>query len=229
MTPTHEENANKWLMEAGLRPTRQRVTLAALLVGDGQHRHVTAESLFDAAKDDGAAVSLATVYNTLRAFCDAGGRKRFRRRYPQAVAEVLGESVFQVAMKAREGAELFTEHTKLLAEFEKIVAKAKRTAAEQGQLSPLEHWRESVKEAEALVAGIRGVRDEHEARQVLADDLRARKADPVLYKAVVSPEAEEPPITMQDAKEVSHARSRAMSGDQTGEPERAREEPPMGN
>ncbi len=72
MTPTHEENANKWLMEAGLRPTRQRVTLAALLVGDGQHRHVTAESLFDAAKDDGAAVSLATVYNTLRAFCDAG-------------------------------------------------------------------------------------------------------------------------------------------------------------
>jgi DNA-directed RNA polymerase specialized sigma subunit len=55
----------------------------------------------------------------------SGGRKRFRRRYPQAVAEVLGESVFQVAMKAREGAELFTEHAKLLAEFEKIVAKAK--------------------------------------------------------------------------------------------------------
>ncbi|WP_375699300.1 tyrosine-type recombinase/integrase [Pseudophaeobacter sp. TrK17] len=132
----------------------------------------------------------------------SGGRKRFRRRYPQAVAEVLGESVFQVAMKAREGAELFTEHAKLLAEFEKIVAKAKRTAAEEGQLSPVEHWRESIKEAEALMAGIRGVRDEHEARQVLADDLRARKADPMLYKAVVSPEAEEPPITMQDAKEV---------------------------
>ena len=72
MTPTHEENANKWLMEAGLRPTRQRVTLAALLVGDGQHRHVTAESLFDAAKDDGAAVSLATVYNTLHQFTEAG-------------------------------------------------------------------------------------------------------------------------------------------------------------
>ena len=72
MHPTHEENANRWLCDAGLRPTRQRVTLAALLVGDGQHRHVTAESLFDAAKTDGASVSLATVYNTLRAFCDAG-------------------------------------------------------------------------------------------------------------------------------------------------------------
>ncbi|MFK7743823.1 MAG: iron response transcriptional regulator IrrA [Roseobacter sp.] len=61
-----------WLATAGLRPTRQRVTLAALLMGDGNHRHVTAESLFGAAKDQGEAVSLATVYNTLRAFCDAG-------------------------------------------------------------------------------------------------------------------------------------------------------------
>ncbi|MEM9579476.1 MAG: Fur family transcriptional regulator Irr [Pseudomonadota bacterium] len=64
--------AANWLAGAGLRPTRQRQTLAELLVGDGQHRHVTAESLFEAAKTQGEAVSLATVYNTLRAFCDAG-------------------------------------------------------------------------------------------------------------------------------------------------------------
>ena len=62
----------EWLTGAGLRPTRQRVTLAALLVGDGQHRHVTAESLFAAVRKEGESVSLATVYNTLRAFCDAG-------------------------------------------------------------------------------------------------------------------------------------------------------------
>lgn len=61
-----------WLTKAGLRPTRQRLALAGLLVGDGQHRHVTAESLFDAARGQGNGVSLATVYNTLRAFCDAG-------------------------------------------------------------------------------------------------------------------------------------------------------------
>ena len=36
-----------WLGEVGLRPTRQRLALAALLVGDGRNRHVTAESLFD--------------------------------------------------------------------------------------------------------------------------------------------------------------------------------------
>ena len=61
-----------WLGTAGLRPTRQRVALAALLVGDGEHRHVTAESLFAAAQEGGERVSLATVYNTLRAFCEAG-------------------------------------------------------------------------------------------------------------------------------------------------------------
>lgn len=72
MTPQSGEIATGWLVNAGLRPTRQRVALAELLVGDGRHRHVTAESLFESAKENGDAVSLATVYNTLRAFCDAG-------------------------------------------------------------------------------------------------------------------------------------------------------------
>ena len=66
------ERGSQWLAKVGLRPTRQRVALAALLIGDGQDRHVTAESLFDAARKTGDTVSLATVYNTLRAFCDAG-------------------------------------------------------------------------------------------------------------------------------------------------------------
>ena len=69
---SQKQIGTNWLATAGLRPTRQRVTLAALLVGDRQHRHVTAESLFDAAIAEGNAVSLATVYNTLSAFCDAG-------------------------------------------------------------------------------------------------------------------------------------------------------------
>ncbi len=61
-----------WLKTGDVRPTRQRVALACLLVGDGQDRHVTAEGLFDAAQARGEKVSLATVYNTLRCFCDAG-------------------------------------------------------------------------------------------------------------------------------------------------------------
>ncbi|MEL6607423.1 MAG: iron response transcriptional regulator IrrA [Pseudomonadota bacterium] len=69
---TPRQRGEAWLATAGLRPTRQRATLATLLVGDGQDRHVTAESLHDATRTAGEQVSLATVYNTLRAFCDAG-------------------------------------------------------------------------------------------------------------------------------------------------------------
>lgn len=61
-----------WLSRGGLRPTRQRLALASLLVGDGEDRHVTAEGLYAAAAAAGEKVSLATVYNTLRAFCEAG-------------------------------------------------------------------------------------------------------------------------------------------------------------
>ncbi len=72
MALTTTENGKKWLQSAQVRPTRQRICLAELLVGDGKNRHVTAESLFASASAHGDSVSLATVYNTLRAFCDAG-------------------------------------------------------------------------------------------------------------------------------------------------------------
>ncbi len=69
---TATERGAEWLRGAGLRPTRQRLALAELLVGDGRDRHVTAESLHAASRASGSPVSLATVYNTLRAFCAAG-------------------------------------------------------------------------------------------------------------------------------------------------------------
>ena len=72
LSPNNTDAASQWLAQVGLRPTRQRVTLAALLVGDGMDRHATAEGLFAAAAVCDKRVSLATVYNTLRAFCDAG-------------------------------------------------------------------------------------------------------------------------------------------------------------
>ena len=69
---TGTERSADWLKAGGLRPTRQRLALAELLVGDGMNRHVTAESLYALSSDAGEKVSLATVYNTLRAFCEAG-------------------------------------------------------------------------------------------------------------------------------------------------------------
>ncbi|MBM3506566.1 MAG: transcriptional repressor [Alphaproteobacteria bacterium] len=61
------------LREAGLRPTRQRLALAALLFDGHPHgRHVSAEALFGEVRAAGAKVSLATVYNTLHQFTAAG-------------------------------------------------------------------------------------------------------------------------------------------------------------
>ena len=59
------------LKAAGLRPTRQRLALAKLLLESGP-RHVTAEELFHEARSAGIPVSLATVYNTLHQFTSVG-------------------------------------------------------------------------------------------------------------------------------------------------------------
>ena len=59
------------LAKAGLRPTRQRLLLGTLLFGRGD-RHVTAEMLHAEAVASGERVSLATVYNALHQFKEAG-------------------------------------------------------------------------------------------------------------------------------------------------------------
>ncbi len=56
---------------AQLRPTRQRLALAGLLFS-GDHRHVTAEQLHTDATKNGIKISLATIYNNLHQFKDAG-------------------------------------------------------------------------------------------------------------------------------------------------------------
>jgi Fur family transcriptional regulator, iron response regulator len=59
------------LLAAGLLPTRPRIALCDLLFAE-KDRHVTAEMLFEEAKQARIAVSLATGYNTLRQFIQAG-------------------------------------------------------------------------------------------------------------------------------------------------------------
>lgn len=69
--PLSDEAMIERLKHAGLRPTRQRIALAALLFGEGD-RHVTAEGLHSEALNSALPVSLATVYNTLHQFTEAG-------------------------------------------------------------------------------------------------------------------------------------------------------------
>lgn len=71
-TRTSAEGVNaSMLRSVGLRPTQQRLALASLLFGD-YSRHVTAESLYEEASLNGIKVSLATIYNTLNQFKEAG-------------------------------------------------------------------------------------------------------------------------------------------------------------
>ena len=43
--------ATNWLYKVGLRPTKQRVLLANLLIGEGKHQHFTAEEVFEKVKE----------------------------------------------------------------------------------------------------------------------------------------------------------------------------------
>lgn len=63
----HADEVRERLKDAGLRPTKQRMQLAALLWSQGC-RHVTAEGLHRESIDAGIKVSLATIYNTLHQF-----------------------------------------------------------------------------------------------------------------------------------------------------------------
>src|SRR5262245_14780937 len=67
--PFHD--VREMLREVGLRPTRQRLALGWLLFAKGG-RHLTAEMLHEDALKARFPVSLATVYNTLNQFTEAG-------------------------------------------------------------------------------------------------------------------------------------------------------------
>lgn len=68
---TDRAGIDQRVRDAGLRPTRQRVALADLLFAKGD-RHLSAEELHEEALSAGVPVSLATVYNALHQFTDAG-------------------------------------------------------------------------------------------------------------------------------------------------------------
>lgn len=71
MQKTNRDLIEMTLRRSGLRPTRQRLALGRLLFA-GDDRHVTAEQLHAEVSLDGEHVSLATVYNTLHQFRQAG-------------------------------------------------------------------------------------------------------------------------------------------------------------
>ena len=75
MTDCDQTTLEDRLRCAGLRPTRQRVAIARLLL-DGRHRHLSAEILSAEIRESGVKMADGTVYNTLNQFTDAGLLRR---------------------------------------------------------------------------------------------------------------------------------------------------------
>ena len=59
------------LRKAGLRPTKQRMIIADILL-DGINRHFTAENLQNEINSSGNSMSIATIYNCLKKFRNCG-------------------------------------------------------------------------------------------------------------------------------------------------------------
>ncbi|MEP1327989.1 hypothetical protein [Pseudophaeobacter sp.] len=127
----------------------------------------------------------------------SGGRKRFRRRWPKDVAVVRGETFFQKPLKARSGPAMVTEWETQSAEFEAIVAAHRRSLEERESMSPRALWREALQEAQRLLDGAHG--GDEVVRRELAEDIAHHQVDPMLYRAVIQPEAAPPAYTLADA------------------------------
>ena len=72
------------LRKAGLRPTKQRMIIANILL-DGINRHFTAENLQDEINSSGNSMSIATVYNCLKKFRNCGLIKQIETSKDTAV------------------------------------------------------------------------------------------------------------------------------------------------
>ena len=61
----------KKLRDVKLRPTKQRIFLARLIL-DGKNKHFTAETIHKEVSTKGHIISLATIYNCLNKFVNVG-------------------------------------------------------------------------------------------------------------------------------------------------------------
>jgi Fur family transcriptional regulator, peroxide stress response regulator len=70
MQAEHDFDPVTLLKTNGLRVTPQRISVLTYM--NSNRMHVTADDIYHAIKDDFPSLSVATVYNTLKAFLDSG-------------------------------------------------------------------------------------------------------------------------------------------------------------
>lgn len=142
------------------------------------------------------------------------GVLRFRRRFPQDVAGVLGKDFLQVHIRNRDGAAFFREYQAIMSEFERMVSETRARLKEKDMRPAIERWREALLQREGLIAEASGLEDDPEyAARLIAHGLAQRPdTDPLLIKALVNPSAEAPAVTLRDAANV-YAKDKRLTGD----------------
>lgn len=112
--PVHRLRAQ--LKDVNLRPTRQRIALGWLLFGKGD-RHVTAEMIFEEAKEARVPLSLATVYNTLHQFTEAGMLREIATSGPAVYFDTnTSHHHHFLVQESGEMLDIPAEHVKIIAE-----------------------------------------------------------------------------------------------------------------
>jgi len=139
------------------------------------------------------------------------GVLRFRRRFPKDVAEALGEPALQVHIKNREGLAFHREYQAIMQGFDRMVSEVRSRIAGNDTRSPIERWHEALIKREELVSETIGLEDDPEfaAREIARGLSKQPNTDPMLLKALVSPDADAPKLSLQDAKNM-YARDKRM-------------------
>lgn len=139
------------------------------------------------------------------------GVLRFRRRFPKDVAEVLGEPALQVHIKNREGLAFHREYQAIMQEFDRMVTDVRSRIKGNDTRSPIERWHDALLKREQLVSETIGLEDDPEfaAREIARDLSEQPNTDPLLFKALVNPDADAPKLSLQDAKNI-YARDKRM-------------------
>lgn len=141
----------------------------------------------------------------------AHGVLRFRRRFPKDVAEALGEGFLQVHVRNTEGLAFHREYQAIMDEFDRIVRETRERLDGNDSRTPKERWHEALLRAEEMIAGAQGLEDDPRyAAELIGDWLSKQKdTDPVLLRAVKTPDAPAPKLTLDDAKKM-YARDKRL-------------------
>lgn len=131
----------------------------------------------------------------------------YKRRIPVSARAGVGKGMFSRAFYAKSPAALAREHARIEAEFNLVIALAKKGQAAPSTATPREIWEAALREAHRLTAGVIGL-DEDEAREVIAETLETSgKAPPKVIAALTDPDNLHPdnPLpghTLEDAQKL---------------------------